>query len=80
MRNAGTNNADLPPSMQPVTGGAMPTDASVLDEALAMSTDSVAASHSILIAPTEHHRPRRSSCSRARTASAPLRCRDSHRP
>ncbi|MBI5169413.1 MAG: hypothetical protein HZA61_08000 [Candidatus Eisenbacteria bacterium] len=52
-RNAGTNNADLPPTMQPASPDAMPADASALDATRAVPTAEVVATHSILIAPTE---------------------------
>jgi leucyl aminopeptidase (aminopeptidase T) len=52
-RNAGTNNADLPPTMQRCAPGAMPADTAALDPAAAIAVADVASRHSILIAPTE---------------------------
>lgn len=52
-RNAGTNNADLPATMQRCAPDAMPADASALDPSAAVPVAEVASRHSILIAPTE---------------------------
>lgn len=52
-RNAGTNNADLPATMQRCAPDALPADSAALDPAAAVAVAEVAATHSILVAPTE---------------------------
>jgi hypothetical protein len=53
-RNVRANNADLPKSAWPHTGGPLPTSADDLDPRKQQPFDRVFKEHSILLAPTEY--------------------------